>query len=184
MRSNVAVRSNVHIRQDIELLRDGPFLAEIRGRAALLKVLKRIASPIDPITSARGLFTPRQVAELAWEQRCDVCGAIPEGPVTRNGQVQIEFRCPRGQCQTLMYRRRTALLDLSVVEEATAKTGLTVAEVVRLALDTRDFSTPLGISNQKYVPRRFTLKLTPYEFYFITDQEINSAMLSLVHDHV
>jgi hypothetical protein len=181
MKPNVSVKSNVYVRQGVELIRDRPFLEQIRGRDALVKILRRFSPAGDPVGSTRGSFTPRQVAELAWEQRCDICGAIPEGPVSRGGVEQIEFRCPRGQCKTQTYRIKTVLLDFKLVDEATAKMKLTPAEVVRKALET--FPPKPGTQASECtrgVTRRFPVKLTPYEFYFLTDEEIESSLLSFI----
>jgi hypothetical protein len=181
MKSNVSMNSNVYLRQGVELIRDRPFLDQIRGRDALVKILRKFSPSGGPAASTRGLFTPRQAAELAWEQRCDICGAIPEGPVSRDGVEQIEFRCPRGQCRTQTYRNKVVLLDLKLVAEATAKTNMTPAEIVRRALETfRPCPGTLASRIGRGVTRRFPVKLTPYEFYFLTDEEIESSLFSLI----
>lgn len=174
MKSNVSVKSNVYIRQAVDLSRDQSFLRQIRGRDALVKIVKRLPS-------ARGLLTARQTAELAWERRCDICGAIPEGPVSRDGVEQILFRCPRGQCKTQAYRSRVVFLDLNLVAEATTKTRMTPPEIVRKALDRlRPCPGSLARRNGRSATRRFVLKLTPYEFYFFSDEEIESAIFSFI----
>ncbi len=181
MKSNVSVKSNVYVRQGVELFRDRPFLEQVRGRDALVKILRRLRPEGDPVALTRGLFTPRQAAELAWEQRCDICGAIPEGPVSRGGVEQIEFRCPRGQCRAQTYRNKVVLLDLRLIVEATAKTKMTPAEVVRKALDRfRPCPGSMTSRSGRSVTRRFVLRLTPYEFYFLTDEEIESSLLSFI----
>jgi hypothetical protein len=182
MKSNVALKSNVYVRQGVELFRDRPFLKQIRGRGALVKVLSRFSPAVDHLASARRVFTPRQIAEVAWEQRCDICGAIPEGPVTRGGVEQIEFRCPRGQCKTQTYRNKVVLLDLKLVAAATAKMKMTPAELVRRALETfRPCPGTLGSRIGRSTTRRFPVRLTPYEFYFLTDEEIESSLFSFIN---
>lgn len=182
MKSNVSVKSNVYTRQPVDLFRDQPFIAQVRGREALVKILRTLRPGGDPISAARGLLTPRQIAELAWERRCDICGAIPEGPVSHSGVEQIEFRCPRGLCKTQAYRNRVVLLDLNLVSEATAKTSLTLPEVVRKALD-RFRPSPGSLPSRRCTTiRRFAVKLTPYEFYFLSDAEIESSLSSFVRE--
>jgi hypothetical protein len=181
MKSNVSVRSNVYVRQGVELIRDQPFLQQIRGRDALVKIVRRFNPAGDPSISTRGLFSPRQAAEFAWEKRCDICRAIPEGLVTRGGVEQIEFRCPRGRCRTQSFRHKVLLLDLELVAEATAKAKTTPAEVVRMALEKLRPSPRLKtLRRNRGVTRRFPLKLTPYEFYFFTHEEIELSLLSFI----
>ena len=181
MKSNVSVRSNVYVRRSVELFRDRSFLEQIRGRDALLKILRRFRPASDPGASTRDIFTSRQAAELAWAQPCDICGAIPEGPVTHDGVEQIEFRCPRDRCRTQTYRNKVVLLDLDLVNRATAKANMTPPEIVRKALDRfRPCSSALARASKRGITRRFVLKLTPYEFYFLTDEEIESSLFSLI----
>jgi len=182
MKSNVSVKSNVYTRQRVDLSRDKAFLAQVRGREALVKILKRLRPTGDLLTSGRTLLTPRQIAELAWEQRCDICEAIPEGPVSRAGVEQIEFRCPRGRCKAQTYRKKTVLLDLNVVAQATAKTQLTAPEVVRKALDRFRPGADSPPKSGRSITRPFVLKLTPYEFYFLRDEEIESSLLSFIRE--
>lgn len=179
MKSNVSVRSNVYVRRNVDLFRDRSFLEQIRGRDALLMILRRFRPASDPGASTRDIFTPRQAAELAWAQPCEMCGAIPDGPVTRDGVEQIEFRCPRGRCRTQTYRNKVVLLDLDLVNRATAKVNMAPPEIVRKALDRfRPRPGTLAHARKRGITRRFVLKLTPYEFYFLTDEEIELSLFS------
>jgi len=90
LRVNIAQRSNVHLTSQCS--------QHARGRPALITLLRRLAPASPESEAARRLLTPRQRAELAQQQRCDRCGAIPEGPVLRDGEIVLELRCPLERC--------------------------------------------------------------------------------------
>lgn len=93
MKSNIKLRSNVH------LYNSQAFKREVRGRAALLKLLRSELPQLSEMEAARQLdLKPRQRAQLAWDIPCSECGAVPEGPVRAGGEVLLTFRCPRTRC--------------------------------------------------------------------------------------
>src|ERR1017187_9358361 len=176
-RPNVTVRSNVYIRSPEPLEKDHAFRAQIRGRGAIHILLQRLAPFEDLRMASRRLLTPRQMAEVAWQVPC-VCGSYPEGPVLRNGTIDIRFRCPRGTCTSSSFRTRICLLDAELIAAGTRMFGLTVPELVEKALtETSRVATDSTTSQMR---RRFAIRLTLFQDNMLTDEQVESALRSLV----
>jgi len=173
--SNIDVRSNVYLRTDKPINADTDFMKRVTGRAAIGKLLERVAPGLDPSEAGRSLLTVRQAAEWAWQKPCELCGCIPEGPVRRGSVETIEFRCPLGRCHPKNFVPRAFLLDVVLVDRATRITGKSLNEVVRLALDTnwRDFPNK---ENGKRSPRRYWVALTPWEAYMLKASDLEHAL--------
>src|SRR5262249_38547986 len=118
IKSNVTVRSNVFIREDTEVERDRAFVAQVRGRTALERVLARVEPGMTTVDAARRHFSYGQLAQVAWQARCSGCGAFPEGPVRVNGQIEVRFRCPRQVCENPQYSARTILIDVELIRRS------------------------------------------------------------------
>jgi hypothetical protein len=177
-KSNITVRSNVFVRKHSELKDDVAFIQQVRGRSALLKLLGRIPSQSGTVLFRDRRLSQRQIAELAWEVPCAECGAIPEGPVTRMGHEEIEFRCPRGRCGQVNLRGRTVLLDPDLVQRAIAGSTRSLTEVVQLAL--KEF-TPEDRASfvQTSLKRPFPIRVTLSQHYFYSDRDIEMALEQL-----
>ena len=178
MQSNVTIRSNLFIRQPVSVKEDRIFVKQVRGRIALAKLIARL-SESESTGSRNGLLNQRQVAELVWETPCTKCGAIPEGPISSNGQIEIAFRCPLAVCKGANYRARTVSLDHNVVGKVTSALGLPLSEVVDIALKNIDgkVSSAIGIAPSR---RPFTVRLSPSQYHFLTDADIEAALAALV----
>ena len=159
-------------------LRDG--IARVVGgwwvRASVWGRRQRLAKDQDHKIASRILLTPRQIAESAWQVPC-TCGAIPEGPVRSTTQIDIEFRCPNGHCESTNYRNRLCLLDIALVDRCTKVFGMDIRAVVTKAL-ALPRSMPRGMpsSRRGLVPIRLTL----FEDNMLSDQDIELALLTLV----
>lgn len=180
VKSNVTIRSNLFIRQPVSLKEDHKFVKQVRGRPALAKLIARMPESESP-GCRNSLLNQRQVAELVWETPCTKCGAIPEGPIWRNGQLEIAFRCPLAVCRAGSYRARTVSLDHNIVRKVTSALGLPLSEVVDIALrniDGKVFST-IGSASLR---RPFTVRLTPSQYHFLSDTDIEAALAALVSE--
>lgn len=173
---NVAVIPNVYVRSGSPLEADRTFIGQVRGRGAIRLLLQRLAKDQDHKIASRILLTPRQIAESAWQVPC-TCGAIPEGPVRSTTQIDIEFRCPNGHCESTNYRNRLCLLDIALVDRCTKVFGMDIRAVVTKAL-ALPRSMPRGMpsSRRGLVPIRLTL----FEDNMLSDQDIELALLTLV----
>jgi hypothetical protein len=179
--ANVDIRSNVYLRSEKPLASDKEFIRRVKGRRAIGKLLRRLAPGLDPAEAGRSLLTVRQAAEWAWQRPCELCGCIPEGPVKKGAVETIEFRCPLGQCPSRTFVPRAFLLDVSLVDRATRRTGKPFNEVVRLALDTnwRESSNNEAIVRS---PRRYVLSLTPWQAYMLTEADVEHALAFYVQE--
>lgn len=179
MKPNITVRPNVFIRSSSELSKDHKFLLEVRGRNALVKVLRRISPSSDLQSAARAHLSQRQVAEIAWDLPCADCGEFPEGTVTRNGQQEIQFRCPKKRCPSRQWVGRRVLLDPQLVERLLSSFGESLTEVSGVALAGYQKSTRPQLPAPK-VRRPYTIGLTPSQNYFFSDADIENALMQLV----
>jgi hypothetical protein len=179
--ANIDIRSNVYLRLQTPLVVDKAFQRRVTGRGALGKLLHRLVPGQDPSEAGRSLLTVRQAAEWAWQTPCELCGCIPEGPVKKGAQETIEFRCPLGKCHPRNFVPRAFLLDVSVVDMATRRSGKPLNEVVRLALETnwRELSDREIVER---FPRRYLLALTPWQAYMLTAAEIELALAVYVRE--
>ena len=180
MKPNITVRSNVFVRSQPQLREDSDFIAQVRGRTALLKLLSRISSLSDALTSARAFLSQRQVAEIAWEVPCAECGALPEGAITRRGHEEVEFRCPKGKCEQSKLRGRTILLDPELVQRATSRWGKPLNEVIQDVLKEYRKESSKGVLSESTGKRPFTIRIFISQHYFFSDQDIEAALVATV----
>jgi hypothetical protein len=159
---------------------DSDFIAQVRGRTALLKLLGRISSVSDVLVSARACLSQRQVAELVWEVPCAECGALPEGAITRMGHEEVEFRCPKGKCEQSKLRGRTVLLDPELVEQATSHGGKPLSEVIQDALKQYRKETSQTVLSESNGKRRFTIRIPLSQHYFFSDHDIEAALIATI----
>ena len=154
MQSNIARRSNVHLTGDLK-----PF---VRGRPALIALLRRLAGSPDS-EGARMLLSPRQRAELAQQKRCDRCGAIPEGPVRRDGQIVLELRCPLERCVADPRTGTRVKLSLQLLELGLERFGGDPSLLVQRLLNSQpvDASAGMPTDNIGYFP----VRLTPSQYF-------------------
>ena len=172
MTSNLTVRSNVFIRQDAALRSDLRFVHQVRGRPALLKLL-RLLSVESRTHAARFLLTPRQLAELAWEISCSLCKAFPEGAIRNGVEESVVFRCPRGRCDAPALRAKTVQIPLSLVKLLGDKYQQPIWTIAQAALQLGRVAT-IKCSQEPKVP--IVLKLSPTQYHFYDDEQIVSAL--------
>jgi hypothetical protein len=82
-------------------------------------------------------------------------------------------------CKGANYRARTVSLDHNVVEKVTSALGLPLSEVVDIALkniDGKALST-IGIEPSR---RPFTVRLSPSQYHFLSDADIEAALAALI----
>jgi hypothetical protein len=157
--SNVAVIPNVYVRSATPLEADRTFIGQVRGRSAIRLLLQRLAKDQDQKAASRIAF--------------------PEGPIRSSDQIDIEFRCPNGHCESTNYRTRLCLLDIALVDRCTGMFGIDIREVVKKALALpRSMSRGTHSSQRGLVPIRLTL----YEDNMLSDQDIELALYTLVED--
>jgi len=175
---NVTIRSNVIVRNHAELRNDHAFVAQVRGRSALLHLLKRLEPNGDLLTTARKYLTRTQIAQVAWQSPCSICGAFPEGPVSRGGSLEIEFRCPRKTCSVSEFLPRTVVLSLDLVRRCADVFKKPISEIVQDALRVQ-WSVPEGPpSKARRVP--VVVRLTLAQHYFLTGRDVESALWYLL----
>jgi hypothetical protein len=181
MNANITIRPNVFIRSSTELSKDSNFLQQVRGRNALLTVLRRISPSLDLQSAARTYLSQRQVAELAWDVPCADCGEFPEGAVKRNSKFEIEFRCPKQRCPSRHLIGRTIPLDPELVEQLMKSFGEGITQLAAVALAGYQKST-----NAQFAPatsrRPYTIGLTSSQNYFFSDKDIETALRQLVQE--
>ncbi len=176
---NITIRSNIFIRNGAELRRDRAFIAQVRGRHALLHLLKRIEPNGDLATTARKYLTRTQLADVAWQSPCGMCGAFPEGPVTRNGTLEVQFRCPRNTCGASEFLARTVVLSLDLVRRCSDVFKKPIGEIVQDALKVQQAAPAEELRNGVMrVP--VVVRLTLAQRYFLTDRDIESALWRLL----
>lgn len=179
MKPNIIIRSNVFIRSSIDIIKDSNFLLQVRGRKALVSVLRRISPSTDLQSAARAHLSQRQVAQVAWEVPCADCGEFPEGAVKRAGKEEIEFRCPKLRCPSRHMVGRRVLLDPELVEQVISSLGDPLSEIVAVALAGYEKSTtgPPALASSR---RPYTIRLTASQYYFFSDGDIETALKRLV----
>jgi hypothetical protein len=170
---NITIRSNVFVRSTAELRTDNAFIAQVRGRIALLHLLKRLGPNGDLLTTARKYLTRTQLAQVAWQSPCSICGAFPEGPVTRDGTLEIQFRCPRNTCSASEFLPRSVLLSLDLVRRCSDVFKRPIGEIIQEALKVQRTPTQELPSKGPSVP--VVVRLTLAQRYFLTDRDIESA---------
>jgi hypothetical protein len=178
MKPNIIVRPNVYVRSSPDLTKDRTFLLQVRGRKALVKLLRRVSPSSDLQAAARAYLSQRQVAELAWDVPCADCGEFPEGAVRSNGHEEIQFRCPKQRCPSQHIVGRRVLLDPELVEPLIRTLGESLTELAGLALAGYQKSTTLEPTSHK--PRRpYTIGVTMSQNYFFSDVDIEDALRQL-----
>jgi hypothetical protein len=180
-RPNITVRSNVFVRSGAELRSDHTFILQVRGRSALLQLLKQLEPNVEPITTARKFLSRTQLAQVAWQSACGVCGGYPEGPVTRNGVLEVQFRCPRQACTASEFTARTVVLSLELVRRCSEVFKKPIDEIIQSALK----AYPAQQTNPEVQPCKclrvpVVVRLTLAQRYFLTDRDIESAVTHLL----
>jgi hypothetical protein len=182
--SNVSVRSNVFVRTNPDLKNDKKFLSQIRGWEAIIKVLGRIAPNQDIRRAATKYLSKAQLAEVAWQSPCAICGAFPEGPVQSSSGVEVQFRCPRGTCRERGFTPRPILLEIDLIRNLTNAFGKTIPDILALALQSFEQTGSDNPSEEPLQPRvncrRVVVLLTHSQYYFLTDADITSALRSFL----
>jgi len=177
--SNLTIRPNVFPRKDTDVSNDKRFIAQVRGRRALLKLLDHIR-PGGRIEDAGDMgLSHRQLAELAWDLPCSDCGCNSLGPVLKDGKEVIEFRCPRGSCENEPLVGRMVLLPLRLVEQAIEREGRTLSEIVKDALTVYEQGYKLPLVNFDE-QRPFPVRLTLTQSILLSDGEIRDAVRAWV----
>ena len=175
-KSNLTIRSNVFVRTGVALEHDRAFVAQIRGGKAIGKILAILKPDQDKESAARQLLTPRQISEVAWQVRC-VCGAYPEGPVSKATGVEVQFRCPQKSCISSNFRARRILLDPSLVDALTKRFEKTISEIVADALKLGEVAIQEETSGRKFP---FSVRLTLSQYTMFTDARIEAALLVML----
>ncbi len=143
-------------------------------------LLRRLAPHEDPARAARRYLDRRQLAQVAWQARCSVCDGFPEGPVSHDGKVEIQFRCPMNTCNPNVLLPRIILIDVEVVRHSTAVLNKPFEEIVQDALRHENGTgTRLVIDEdveRKGMRVRVPVRLSLSQWHFCSDEEIESAI--------
>lgn len=178
-KTNVTIRSNVFIRSGAELRSDYTFISQVRGRNALMHLLRRLGPSGDVLSTARKYLTRTQLAQVAWQSPCSICGAYPEGPVTRAGSLEIQFRCPRKTCSASEFLPHTVVLSLDLIRRCSDVFKQPIGEIVQDALRMQR-AVPQELPS-KAIRVAVVVRLTLSQRYFLTDRDIESALRQLLH---
>jgi len=178
LKSSVTVRSNVYVRTNEPLQSDKAFVKRIHGRGAIAKALALLEVNSTDRSQLTRVLTPRQIAEWAWERRCEHCGCIPEGPVFIEGREEIRFRCPLGKCESRELLGRSVLLNPALVDRVTRRTGLPLMQTAQLILSRTDFSRVKRPTTPSTRRAPFIVALTPWQRYMLTNEDIEAALIA------
>jgi hypothetical protein len=181
MNPNVTIKPNVFIKSSTELVQDSNFLRQVRGRKALLAILRRICPSSSLLSTARTYLSQRQLAELAWDVACAECGAFPEGAVKKDGKEEVQFRCPKKRCPSRQLVGRTVLLDPELVDRLIRAFGESLTELAAVALAEFQKSRSDEPAMQG-LRRPYTIALTSSQNYFFSDVDIESALRQLAEE--
>jgi hypothetical protein len=154
---------------------------QVRGRSALLQLLKWLEPNLEPITTARKFLSRTQLAQVAWQSSCSVCGGYPEGPVTRKGVLEVQFRCPRQTCTVSEFTARTVVLSLELVRRCSEVFKKPIDEILQTALKAhlaQPTAPEIPPGNGLRVP--VVVRLTLAQRYFLTDRDIEAAITHLL----
>jgi hypothetical protein len=146
-KSNLKLRSNLFPKRGNGQTR---LEYQISGAAALKKYLMQIAPGADIAAAARQHLLPWQQAQLAYELPCSECGGIPEGPVRTSKGVEVEFRCPRGQCGNSRGFSLTVDLSIELVQQVSQRIGGDVFALIGMAFC--DYSQVVGQGSSPSAP--------------------------------
>lgn len=182
--SHVTLRSNVHLRNEAPMCADRDFIRRVRGRNAISKLLSMLGIDTADRAATRRILTPRQIAEFAWERRCERCGCLPEGPVLNGGREEIKFRCPLGTCESRQLVGTQLLLEARLVDAVCHKTGLPALRAVTHVLSSLDITDIAHYAPMDTPKRRFTVALTPWQRYMLSDAEIEVALKQFLQESV
>lgn len=177
-RPNISIRSNVFVRNGTELRSDSAFIAQVRGRNALLQLLKHLEPNGNLLPTARKYLSRPQLAQVAWQSPCSICGAFPEGPVTRDGTLAIQFRCPRKICSVSEFLPQTVVLSLDLVRRSSDVFKKPISEIIQDALKAQPPVPEEQPSKGSRVP--VVVRLTLAQRYFLTDRDIESALIQIM----
>jgi hypothetical protein len=176
MHANVTIRSNVFVRGEKDLAKDTAFISQVRGHSALLRLLARLAPNEKPAQSARRYLTRQQLAQVAWQARCSLCDGLPEGPVSCNGAVEIQFRCPRHSCTPNNSLPRTVLIDVELVKRSSEVLRKSFSEIVQDALRRNNGHHHVRPGGEHRKRVRIPIRLSLSQWHFCTDDEIEMAV--------
>lgn len=180
--SSVALRSNVYLRSEAPVGGDCEFIQRVRGRRAIIRVLNILGVDANDRAATRRILNRRQIAELAWERRCEECGCRPEGPVLQGGSEEILFRCPLGKCNSRQRVPVQMLLDPVLVDEVCRRTGLPAPSAISHILSKLDTTTITDGALISGAKRRFTIALTPWQRYMLSEAQIESALNQFIEE--
>ena len=149
---NITIRSNVFVRREVGLFKDSAFISQVRGRSALMILLRGLAPHEDPARAARRYLDRRQLAQVAWQARCSVCDGFPE----------------------------TVLIDIEVVRRSTAVLNKPFEEIVQDALRHENGTGSRLVIDEdverKGMRVRVPVRLSLSQWHFCSDEEIESAI--------
>jgi hypothetical protein len=132
---NVRLRSNVYIRRDPDLRNDPAFRNQVRGREAIISMLRKIGGHENDFGSLR-LLTSAQRIELFTELHCAECGAVCEGLVrNEKGAIVYTFRCPLDKCSANPFAVRQVDFNRDLAQKCVSVFGPDFDATVRMALD-------------------------------------------------
>jgi hypothetical protein len=156
-KSNLRTRSNIYPRRpELRLKDDHEFSPQVRGHAAIRKLIEMMGIPPgnrmhdDPLVMRlieAGKLTIAQKNALKWELPCAACNSIPCG-LTFNGE--LEFRCPMPQCSsieviTVPYVNKQLAAPISVLRQAR---GIDFGDALSWAIEQcQDGPPPLEIDS-------------------------------------
>jgi hypothetical protein len=176
---NISVRSNVFVRRHQNIADDVEFLSQVRGRTALLLLLRRLAPTQQPKDAARTFLNRRQLGEVAWQARCALCGAFPEGSVTCRGSTEVQFRCPAATCTPLNRVARIVLINVGLLMQCAEKFRRPLPAIVQEALQHQN--APSARAEPSEGNRRpVTVLLTLSQYHFLSDADIEAALKAYV----
>lgn len=179
IKSNVTVRSNVFVRRTADVREDSAFVAQVRGRSALESLLRRLEPGGDRVDAARKYFSREQLSQAAWQTRCGACGAFPEGPVLANGELEVQFRCPRQACHIALYSARTVLIDIELIRKCDEILKQPFEVIVHEAL--KQPVAELGTARLPAGNRvPITVRMTLTQKYIFTDAHVENAVRRLL----
>jgi hypothetical protein len=188
VKSNVKLRSNVFIRVNPDLRFDKPFQAQVRGRTALDRMLRKISAGTNEFAGVRYLNLSQRL-EYCHDLRCDVCGNVPEGPVRQNGSISYEFRCLGRECRVNRFTVRHVDLNIQLVEGCAKAFRTDLHSIVQRALDRPVPSPLIPLDDETAIARSCVVKLTRNQghvFKFHTLPElseiINTALINLLQE--
>lgn len=172
MKSNIKLRSNVFCHDS------QGFKHQVRGRAALLKLLRIKLPHLSEMEAARQLnLRPQQRAQLAWDIPCGECGAVPEGPVRAGADLTLTFRCPRTRCalnsgSDAFQTGKFVSLSLELVNKGLRRFGGDASTLLQQALNVAQLD---GVDQDWEAPdaRQFTVRLSRTHDYTFHDESFH-----------